>query len=858
MGKGRQKVTDALRTLSEDLDAISVSDRGAWKKLAAKVQRAAKAAAAEPPEVKELLELTVQGLMQLAENPVADMLGAVDALAGALQVAEQACGGKTGSGESVAACDRLMAFFGPDVAGTAPTGAAEVQTLDDAAALLMQLDASDADGWRRLEEELRRLARDEDLSKGCRQHLRDAAERAAELAIGEVSEPEAAIGVLGDLLDQAITARERPEPDPVPEPAAEKAPDLPVSSVLADDASVDYMPQNLDLDLMSEFINESTDLIQNAEEALLSLEHDPGDVESVGKVFRAFHTVKGTSAFLELSLLAEFGHHAETLLSRVREGEIRYSGGYADLSLQGLDMIKTLVEAVKVALGGEPLLKPKGYDELLSVLKNPEAAGISEEQATIGSARIGDILVSQGKVDRGQIEQALSEHPEEKLGVALVKSQAASVADVGQALRTQNQMRGGGQVVEASVRVSTQRLDRLIDMVGELVIAHSMVAQDAVVVDGQNHGLAKKVVHTTKIVRGLQEISMSMRMVELKATFSKMARLVRDVSRKLGKNVNFITEGEDTEIDRNLVDIINDPLLHMVRNAVDHGVETPEERRAAGKPEQGTVKIAAFHSAGSVVVEISDDGKGIDRAVIIAKGKERGLISNAPDFDDRSLTDREVFNLIFEPGFSTAKVVTDVSGRGVGMDVVKRNIELLRGQVEIKAELGRGSVFKMSLPLTLAIIDGMVIRVGREIYVIPTISIIRSVKPAAGEVSSVFGQGEMLQLQGNLIPLFRMSQLYGITDAQEELSEAIVVVVEDEGRRSGLVIDELVGRQQVVIKSLGDTMRNIPGISGGAIMPDGRVGLILDVGGLLRFATPERSEGLRDEGGALKRQPMAA
>ena len=732
---------------------------------------------------------------------------------------------------------------------------AEVLTLDDAAALLMQLEASDADGWRRLEEELRRLAQDEDLSTGGRQHLRDAVERAAELAGGGVSEPEAAIGVLGDLLDQAITAQERPEP--VPERAAEKSPDLPVSSASADAASVDYMPQNLDLDLMSEFINESTDLIQNAEEALLSLEHDPGDVESVGKVFRAFHTVKGTSAFLELSLLAEFGHHAETLLSRVRDGEIRYSGGYADLSLQGLDMIKALVAGVKRALGGEALLKPAGYDELLAVLKNPEAAGISEEQEA-PSARIGDILVCQGKVDRGQIDLALSEHPAEKLGVALVKSQAASVADVGQALRTQKQMRDGGQVVEASVRVSTQRLDRLIDMVGELVIAHSMVAQDALVMDGRSHGLAKKVVHTTKIVRGLQEISMSMRMVELKATFSKMARLVRDVSRKLGKNVNFITEGEDTEIDRNLVDIINDPLLHMVRNAVDHGVETPEERRAAGKPEQGTVKIAAYHSAGSVVVEISDDGKGIDRAVIIAKGKERGLISSAADFDDRSLTDREVFNMIFEPGFSTAKVVTDVSGRGVGMDVVKRNIELLRGQVEIKAELGRGSVFKMSLPLTLAIIDGMVIRVGREIYVIPTISIIRSVKPAAGDVSSVFGQGEMLQLQGKLIPLYRMSQLYGIAEAQDELTEAIVVVVEDEGRRSGLVIDELVGRQQVVIKSLGDTMKNIPGISGAAIMPDGRVGLILDVGGLLRFATPERSEGLRDEAGAMKSQPLAA
>jgi two-component system chemotaxis sensor kinase CheA len=323
-----------------------------------------------------------------------------------------------------------------------------------------------------------------------------------------------------------------------------------------------------------------------------------------------------------------------------------------------------------------------------------------------------------------------------------------------------------------------------------------------------------------------------------------MARLARDVARKLGKNVNFLTEGEDTEIDRNLVDIINDPLVHMVRNAVDHGIETPDVRRAGGKSEQGAVRIAAYHSAGSVVVEISDDGKGLDRDVLLKKARERGLIGDTGDFSDR-----EVFNLIFEPGFSTAQVVTDVSGRGVGMDVVKKNIEQLHGTVEIKSEKGAGSVFRMSLPLTLAIIDGMVIRVGRETYVIPTVSIIRSVKPALSDIATVFQQGEMLRLQGQLIPLYRMSRIYGIEDAQDDLQKAIVVVVEDEDRRAGLVIDELVSRQQVVIKSLGEALKNIPGISGGAIMPDGRVGLILDVGGLLRFATPDRRDAHRDEAG---------
>ena len=460
MGKSQHPMADRLRKLSEELDAVSVSDRAAWRKLPAKVQRVAKAAAVQAPEAKDLLELVVQGLMQLARHPLADMLGAVDALAGALQASEQACAGHAAADDLAAARDRMAAVFGRDAAEAA-TRTPPVLSLDDAAALLMRLEASDGEGWLRLKEGLHRLAQDEDLSAGCRQHLRAAVDRAGEIAGGRVSDAESVIRTLGVLLDQAITAQERPEP--VPEPVAEKSSDLCVSGTPVVDAVVDYMPQNLDPDLMAEFINESTDLIQNAEEALLSLEHDPGDVEAVGKVFRAFHTVKGTSGFLELGLIAEFGHHAETLLSRVRDGEIRYSGGYADLSLQGLDMIKALVEAVKRALGGEPLRKPAGYDELLAVLKNPEAAGISEQQEVRG-ARIGDILVAQGKVDRGQIEQALAEHPEKKLGAALLTSQAASVADVGQALRTQKQMREGGQAVEASVRVSTQRLDRLIDM----------------------------------------------------------------------------------------------------------------------------------------------------------------------------------------------------------------------------------------------------------------------------------------------------------------------------------------------------------------------------------------------------------
>ncbi|MCD6271320.1 MAG: chemotaxis protein CheA, partial [Deltaproteobacteria bacterium] len=578
----------------------------------------------------------------------------------------------------------------------------------------------------------------------------------------------------------------------------------------------------------------------------------PDDEDSVGMVFRAFHTIKGTAAFMDLTLISEMGHHAENLLSRVRDGEIRYTGGYADLALRSLDMLKDLINGVEEALGGAPFIKTPGYDELMRILENPEKAGISEKADDVDQPRIGDILVVQGKVSREdveaaekprlgdilvaqgvttreKVEQAEKTKADKPLGAALVKAGAASVKDVGKALRTQRAKTKSA--VDTSIRVSTDRLDRLIEMVGELVIAHSMVAQDEIVCGSEDHDFLKKVAHTSKIVRELQDMSMSLRMIPLKSTFQKMVRLVRDLAHKTGKKVTLLTEGEETEIDRNMADAIKDPLVHMVRNAVDHGIETPDVRMDVNKPETGTVNLSAYHSAGSVVVEIRDDGKGIDKEVILEKAWEKGLVS-----DGSAMSDREIFNLIFEPGFSTAKEVTDVSGRGVGMDVVKKNIEAIRGQAEIQSEPGKGSVFQMKLPLTLAIIDGMVAKVGSEIYVIPMVSIITSIKPEPKDLSTVINKGEMLAFHGSLVPLFRLTSLFDIQGGEEDLENSLIVVIEDDGNRAGLVIDELVVRQQVVVKTLGETMKNVVGISGGAIMPNGRVGLILDIGGLVRLA----------------------
>jgi two-component system, chemotaxis family, sensor kinase CheA len=699
----------------------------------------------------------------------------------------------------------------------------KITAIDEAGLFLIHLEPEDNEGFREFRQKLVNICEEEKYAAGVIDTLNAAVARVDRVLESQGPDADTLVSEINELLDNAMVMADMGENSITGESKN--------MTTEIKETITDYMPADADLEMIGEFITESNEMIANAEEALLSLEVDPDDMDAVGTVFRAFHTIKGTSAFLDLGLLSGMAHHAENLLSRVRDQEIRYSGGYADLSLKSLDMLKELVSKLADALGGDALTKPDGYDDLLEVLEAPESFGVSEELDEVESPRIGDILVAQGKVDRKDLEDVLNNCEGEHVGEVLVKSKIATIKEVGQALRTQSKIKGAKQHVDSTVRVSTKRLDMLIDMVGEMVIAQSMVAQDDVVLDTNRHNLQKKVNHTGKIVRELQDLSMSMRMVPLKATFQKMARLVRDVSRKVGKNVNLVTEGEETEIDRNLVDVINDPLVHMVRNSVDHGIEFPEDREQDGKPRSGTVKLAAYHSAGNVVVEISDDGKGLNKELILEKAVERQLIEK-----DRVLTDREIYNMIFEPGFSTAQNVTDVSGRGVGMDVVKKNIETLRGQVEISSEHGKGSVFKIFLPLTLAIIDGMVVRSCDETYVIPMESILKSIKPDPGKISHVLDQGEVLSLQGKLIPLFHLNELFNIENGNGEKTDKLVVVIEDDMNQAGIVIDELIGRQQVVIKSLGESMQGIPGISGGAIMPDGRVGLIMDIGGLVKLA----------------------
>jgi two-component system chemotaxis sensor kinase CheA len=389
----------------------------------------------------------------------------------------------------------------------------------------------------------------------------------------------------------------------------------------------------------------------------------------------------------------------------------------------------------------------------------------------------------------------------------------------------------GAQTSEDKIKVSTSRLDTLVNMTGELVIAQLMVAEQINAADLSMHELARKVSHQSKIVRELQELSMSMRMVPIQGVFQKMTRLARDLSHKASKPVDFVTVGEETELDRTVVDKIADPLVHMVRNSIDHGIEPSADRVKAGKPPTGRVELRAFHKCGSIVIEMEDDGKGLDTERILKKAVESGLVEAGQD-----LPPEEIFKLIFHPGLSTAEKVTSISGRGVCMDVVKKNVEALRGRIDISSTRGKGTIFTIRLPLTLAVIDGQIVRIGQQRYIIPINSIVRTLRPTREQVSSVLGHGEVVRERNELLPLVRLHKLFNITESREDATQGLVVVVEEDGKKCCLLVDDLLGQQQVVIKNLGDGLGRVRGVSGGAIMGDGKITLILDVPGLVQLA----------------------
>jgi two-component system chemotaxis sensor kinase CheA len=402
---------------------------------------------------------------------------------------------------------------------------------------------------------------------------------------------------------------------------------------------------------------------------------------------------------------------------------------------------------------------------------------------------------------------------------------------------------GGDPKLRATIKVDLERVDRLVEMIGELVVVEAMVVGAPEIAHSASARVRNCLSQLEKVTHNLQDVGMRMRMLPVSGVFQKMARMARDVGRRAGKQVRVLLSGEHTEMDRSMVEQISDPLVHMIRNSIDHGIEPPDVRRQIGKPEEGKVRLSACHEGGHVVIEIADDGRGLNREAILKKAIAQGLIK-ATDI----LPEDEINALIFAPGFSTAEKVTDISGRGVGMDVVRRNIDAMRGRVTIKSVPGQGTTFKITLPLTLAIIDGMLVACGKERYIIPTLSIIESIQPEAAMLVTQGANHEMLNMRGNILPLLRMDKLLGAKDAIQDPSKGLVVIIEGSGRRVGLLVDEVIAQQQVVIKSMGEGVGEVPFVSGAAILSDGRVGLIINVEGIVSLIVDRRHRGFAGEG----------
>ena len=446
---------------------------------------------------------------------------------------------------------------------------------------------------------------------------------------------------------------------------------------------------------------------------------------------------------------------------------------------------------------------------------------------------LGEILVESGAVSRETLDKALSQ--QKRVGQILVEQHAVTPEQVDQALQKQKQQESAGQSKKtdtASIRVDTDKIDKLINLVGELVITQSMLSDLGARFDmSQISVLLERMAQLERNTREIQERVMSIRMLPIGTAFSRFPRLVRDLSAKAGKKIQLVLSGEETELDKTVIESIGDPLTHLVRNSADHGLETPKERLDNNKQELGTIRLNAFHEGGNICITVEDDGRGLNRDKILAKAVKQGLIG-----ENEKLSDDQIWPLIFKPGFSTAEKVTDVSGRGVGMDVVKRNIEGLGGTVKIKTALGKGTIFTLKLPLTLAIIEGMTVRVGKDTYIVPLLSILESIQPKAGAVKTVVGKGELINVRETYLTMIRMYEVFSLQPEYTDPTKAILLILETEGAQVAVMVDEILGQQQVVIKSMEQNFRKVDGVAGATILGDGTVGFILDVRGLIEMS----------------------
>jgi two-component system, chemotaxis family, sensor kinase CheA len=631
--------------------------------------------------------------------------------------------------------------------------------------------------------ELRRIGADAGQA-GYPETARTADELAEQLAGEPRGVPQATEQLLRDgilRLQEAIARESRAPASPRPPSDQE--------------AAVVEVALGQDPELLNDFVVEAREHLAGVEAQLLVLESEPLNSEALRSIFRGFHTIKGLAGFLDLSAVREVSHEVETVLDLARNGTLTVTPPLIDVILKAADTLSVLVQCVDAGLHGRAGCEQPDYTQLLQQLKSCVRA--SPEPAAVDTA-------PQSPVPAGTAEAAPS--------------------------RTAGPAAGGSD--RFAVRVDTGKLDYLMDMVGEMVITQSQIHHDAGLQTAASPKLARNLSQLSRITTEVQRTAMALRMVPIGQLFGRTARVVRDLSRKAGKQVQFESTGDDISVDKTIVEEMSDPLMHMVRNAIDHGIETTDERAATGKSEMARVSLSASHQGPQIVITVADDGRGLNARKILDKAKSRGIVS--PDAEP---SQQEILNLIFQPGFSTADRVTDVSGRGVGMDVVFRQVQKLRGRVEIQTELGRGSTFLIRLPLLLAIIDGLIIAVGAERYVLPIFAVREMFRPARENIFSVQGQAEMALVRGRLLPIVRLHRRFCVTPRSEDPCEALLIVCQCGEKLVCLMVDDLLGKQEVVIKSLGENLKEVSGISGGAILGDGRVGLILDVNELMEEKT---------------------
>ena len=583
-------------------------------------------------------------------------------------------------------------------------------------------------------------------------------------------------------------------------------------------------------ELMKRFADESAEAFEEAESALLQLEGRPQDFELIEQVFRSFHSFKGNAGFFGYSDFEKLSHKAESILEVIRDSKNPVNPAIISVLLTVVDTLRTGVQKID-ANGG----KIKALQKTLAMLDRLDVDGGDADLPTAGKQAV--VSVETDDREAYDAEELEEDREEAKEAESEINSGTPLNGSGGGSPKGEDDRKisAGSQI---ALRVDVEKLDQLLDLVGEMVIAVSMVGNNPDLAGQSLDRFDKSMLHLTKITRDIQDVSMSMRMIPVAGLFRKMVRLVRDLSMKEKKKVDLEIIGEDTEVDKTIIEQISDPLVHLIRNSVDHGIEMPADRLAAGKSESGRLTLEAKHSAGEVWILVKDDGKGLDREKILRKAIDKGLVG--PEAKDWK--DEDVWKLIFEPGLSTAAQVSSISGRGVGMDVVRRNIEKLRGRIDIRSQLGRGTSFVMRIPLTLAIIDGMIVKVGDVKYSIPITSIKESLRPVKSQITMTPEGLEVLNVRGALLPIIRIHEIYNVKPLQTELSSGISIIVESDTKQYGLFVDEMLGQQQIVIKGIPSYFGNVRGVSGFAILGDGEVSTILDVAELVNSV-----EGLMEE-----------